>query len=349
MAAGFDDVRRQFDRGVVILSFDTEQIWGYLDLFDETQFHRRYQGALDAHTKLLASLSEANVRATWFVVGGMALRGSQGTRDRRLAGLPYKWTSRIPVGDEATAPLWYRPSLLSALHQTKPAQEVGLHGGLTHFIWTDRNAAPEVVEWELAEGVRALEQALVAPLSFSFAREQEAYHHLLPAHGFICFRGGTVARSFRLGPTIVGKAARLFDEMRRSTPCLVWPRRTLPGLWNIPSSVFLYPIHPSRTRLAGLRSRIERFSRGIEAAARHRGIFHYCLHPENLTEAPQGFALFNEMLERLNRSRTRGDIEILTMSDVAARMERAWNAEHGTHSPDLCRADLQTRELATKR
>ena len=178
------------------------------------------------------------------------------------------------------------------------------------------------MEWELAEGVQALEEALVSPLSFSFGREQEAYHDLLPDYGIRCFRGRTVARSFQLGPTLTGKLARLLDELRCSTPLLVWPQETLPGLWNIPSSLFLYSIRKSRTRVAGLHSRIERFKRGVAAAASHRGIFHFCLHPENLTESPDGFPMFENMLEHLTRVRDRGDVEVLTMSQVAARMER---------------------------
>jgi hypothetical protein len=180
-----------------------------------------------------------------------------------------------------------------------------------------------VVKRELAEGVKALEQSLVRPLSFSFGREQEAYHDLLPAHGIRCYRGRTATRAFQLGPTLRGKLARLVDELRRSTPPPVWPHETLPGLWNIPSSAFLYPIGASRTRLVPLRARLERFSLGLAAAARLRGIFHFCLHPENLTESPQGFSMFEDILELLIRARDRGDIEILTMGDVVARMERA--------------------------
>src|SRR5207237_4174204 len=114
----------------------------------------------------------------------------------------------------------------------------------------------------------------------------------------------------------------LLDEVRRVTPPPVWPQETLPGLWNIPSSLFLYPIGSSRTRLVGLRSRIERFSRGMSAATRLCGIFHFCLHPENLTESPHGFSIFEDILKRLIRTRDRGDVEILTMGEVAARMER---------------------------
>lgn len=330
MAVEHFDVRKQFERGVVILSLDTEQIWGYLDLLTEKEFIRRYPGALEAHTKLLACIAAAGLSATWFLVGGMALCRGAGLRDRRLAGLPVEWTIKIPGGVETTNPLWYRRSFVQRLQRADPPQEIGLHGGLTHFIWTDPQAKRDIVEWELAEGIQALEEALVSPLSFSFGREQEAYHDLLPEYGIRCFRGRTVARSFQLGPTLTGKLARLLDELRCSTPLLVWPQETLPGLWNIPSSLFLYSIRRSRACVAGLHSRIERFKRGVAAAASHRGIFHFCLHPENLTESAGGFSMFESMLDHLTRIRDRGDVEVLTMAQVAARMER------GRERPGRC-------------
>jgi len=322
MPVEHDDIRKRFERGVAMLSLDTEQIWGYMDRLTEPQFRRRYPDALTAHEKLLACLTKAGVSATWFIVGGMTLRGSSGPWDHRMAGLPVEWTGRIPVGVEATTPLWYRQSFVEHLRKARPFQEIGLHGGLTHFIWTDARATRQVVEWELAEGVKALTQTLAPPASFSFGREQEAHYDLLPAYGIRCFRGRTAARSFQLGPTLSGSLARLFDELRRSTPPPVWPLEILPDLWNIPSSLFLYPIGASRTRVVGLGSRIERFSRGLAAATRHRGIFHFCLHPENLTESPHGFSMFEDIMEHLIRARDRGDVEILTMSEVAGRMER---------------------------
>jgi len=316
------DIRRPFERGVVILSFDAEQIWGYLDLLSEVQFRKRYPGAVESHRRLLEIIAEAGVSATWFLVGAMALSGSDGPADLRMAGLPMAWRAKIPAGTEGTKPLLYGRSFVDQLRKIRPCQEIGLHGGLTHFIWTNPLATRENVEWELAEGIAALQQAGVRPLSFSFGREQEVYHTLLPAHGIRCYRGRTVSRAFQLGRTFCGALARLFDELRRATPPPVWPEEMLPGLWNIPSSLFLYPIRPCRTSVVRLQSRLDRFSLGIAAAARHRGIFHFCLHPENLVESPHGFSMFEDMLEKLILSRDRGDVEVLTMSEVAARMER---------------------------
>ena len=318
------DPHQLFERGIVILSFDTEQIWGYFDRLNELQFQTRYPGALEAHEKLLAYLCASRLSATWFVVGGMTLRQSQGARDPRMAGLPVGWTASIPAGNETTTPLWYRRSFVDRLRDARPLQEIGLHAGLTHLIWTDRRATAEVVKRELVEGVKALQQALVRPLSFSFGREEEAYHHLLQEQGIRSYRGRTPVLACRLGRTIPGALLRVLDELSNATPPPIWPLETLPGLWNIPSSLFLYPIGPSRTRFVAMRSRLERFNRGLESAARYRGIFHFCLHPENLAESPDGFSLFGDILERLTQSRDRGDVEVLTMRQVAARMEFAY-------------------------
>ena len=320
------DPRRIFERGVVILSFDTEQIWGYFDHLSEAQFQRRYPETSKAHEKLLACLCGAGVSATWFLVGGMTLRESNGAQDDRMKGLPLEWTARIPAGHETTTPLWYRRSFVDRLRKSHPFQEVGLHAGFTHFIWNDGRATQEIIRRELAEGVRALEQALVPPLCFSFGREQEAYYSLLPEYGFRSFRGRTPVLASQLGRTLPGALLRALDELTRATPPSVWPQETRPGLWNIPSSMFLYPIGPSRTRFIALRSRVQRFDRGVQAAARHRGIFHFCLHPENLAESNYGFSLLEEILDRLVEAHTRGDVEILTMGQVVERMERAREA-----------------------
>src|SRR5579885_3820752 len=56
-----NDMQTNFERGAVILSIDTEQIWGYLDLLNEAQFEEKYPNALLAHEKLLDRLCAAGV------------------------------------------------------------------------------------------------------------------------------------------------------------------------------------------------------------------------------------------------------------------------------------------------
>lgn len=309
-----------FERGALILSIDTEQIWGYLDFLSESQFQTRYPNALEAHDKLLTRLCAAQVRATWFVVGGMALRESAGYRDFRMVGLPPAWVRPVPEGCEVTAPLWFRPSFVERLRDASPSQEIGLHGGLTHLIWTDARATRDEVRMEISEGLKALDQIGVKPTTFSFCRDEEIYHDFLPLHGIRCFRGSPPGLAWRRGPSLSGVLLRAVEELRSSTPPTVWPAERFPGLWEIPASTFLYPIGPARARVVALPSRLRRFVRGLEAAIREHRIFHFSLHPENLAESPHGFSILDDMLSSVIRARERGDIEVLAMTDVVERM-----------------------------
>jgi len=316
---------RPLDRGAVVLSIDTERIWGYLGCLSEAQFRRRYPESREAHLKLLKLFEETSISATWLVVGGLTLRNHQDLA-ARTKGLPDLWTARLREEEASATPLWYARPFVILLRNARPSQEIGLHGGLTHLIWT--NSTRDAVKCELTEGLRALQELNIAPTSFSFARDQESHHDLLASNGIRLYRGRTPVLAYRLGRTLPGAVLRVWQEMAGTAPPLVWPIETLPGLWNLPSSLFLYPMTPWRTNIVGLRTRIKRFEQGLKAAIRSRGIFHFCLHPENLAESNHGFAVFEEILEILTRARDRGDVEVLTMGDVAALIE---NGPAGRH------------------
>jgi hypothetical protein len=311
----------QLEQGTIVLSLDAELLWGHLDFMDESQFSERYPNAMAAYDHVLRSLCSSGVSATWLVVGGMALDRSAGKADSRTAGLPEKWTSRIPSGNEVTAPLWYQRAFVRQLASARVPQDVGLHGGLTHLIWTDASTTRQVAHVELEAGLTALRELGIQPRTFSFPRNCEKHHSLLAAKGIRCYRGRSPVLSDKLGRSVPGAILRLLDEWSRAAPPPVWPEQKMPGLWNVPASLFLYPIGESRARITGLKSRLERIQKGIDAAARHRGVFHFCLHPVNLAESPRGFKLFDDILERVVKARQKGDATVLTMADVADRMD----------------------------
>jgi len=311
----------EFERAVVVISLDAEQIWGYLDVLDEWRFCRRYPDVTGAYDRVLDRFCDAGVSATWALVGGLSLDGMEGPRDARLQGLPHKWIAAIRAGTEASAPVWYRRSFAQRLRAAHPKQEIALHGGLTHLIWTDPQATPGVVECEIAGGVAALKEVSVRPRSFIFPRQRIAHLELLPAYGISSYRGCSPGLSDRLQSKIPRAIVRAVEELGRWVPSVVWPVEDFPGLWNIPASLSLYPIPPSRTRVVPIRTRIERVARGLDAAIRSRGIFHYWFHPDNLAESPGGFPMLDEMLEKILRARDAGDIEVLTMAQVVDRMD----------------------------
>ena len=310
-----------FERAVVVVSLDAEQIWGYMDLLDERAFCQRYPNVGDAYDGLLDRFCAAGISATWALVGGLTLDRMEGPRDARLAGLPRDWIAAIPNSTEINAPLWYRRSFVRRLKAAYPQQEIALHGGLTHLIWNDPCSTADAIERELAGGVRALTEISVRPRSFIYPRQGIARLELLPAYGISCYRGNAPSLSARIRRKAPRAILRLLEELGRVAPPVVWPVESLPGLWNIPASLALYPIARTRTAVVPIQTRIERVARGLDAAVRSRGVFHYWFHPESLAEAPGGFSMLDAMLEKLVRARDAGDIEILTMAQVANRME----------------------------
>jgi len=172
-----------------MITLDTEQIWGYLDLFDEARFQATFPYAGGIGDTLLGILTEARISATWTVVGGLSLPGSEGPEDPRFAGLPWSWRRHIRAGDQLSAPWFYAREFVVRLRDAAHYQEVGLHGGISHLSWRRPEQSEATLESELTSGIRALGELGIRPVSFTFPRTLEAHYRLLRRHGIRCYRG----------------------------------------------------------------------------------------------------------------------------------------------------------------
>lgn len=318
--------RPPFERGVVVVSLDTEQIWGYMDHTTPAEYLARFPRAGQTAARLLDLFVAHGVSATWTVVGGLSLTGSQGAADERMAGLPKEWLARIRPGNELSEPAWYARSLVTRIRDAAVSQEIGLHGGLTHLPWSRPAQPVEVLRRELAGGIRALHEIGVRPVSFTFPRNFEARTEVLAEFGFRCFRGPGVGSSDSTNRTLYGSVSRIAAEWRLAAPAVFVPAEQPEGLWNIPSSLFLFRMAGVRALVAPLPTRRLRVRRGIEAAIKSRAVFHLWLHPDNLAESGAAFGVFEGIVREIDDYRRRGDIEVLTMAEVANRMDASARA-----------------------
>jgi len=309
-----------FERGAAVISIDTEQIWGYLDLFDEQQFEARYPNTREIHDRLLTLLTREGIGATWTVVGMFAQAGSKGPADDRLAGVPAWWTHRVPAGSEKTRPLWYARTFVERLKRASVAQEIGMHGGISHLVWGDPRVEAVTAARELRAGMQALAALGLQPSAFVFPRDLEAHHQVLRDGGIRCFRGRAPILSERFGYGKFGALVRTGEEIFKAAPPIVQPVEFLPGLWNLPASMFIYSLGRNRSRFVAPRLRVERTRLGLTAAAAQKGIFHLGLHPENLAESDFAFSVFEAMIHQICRRRDRERLEVLTMTAAVDRV-----------------------------
>jgi hypothetical protein len=106
-----------------------------------------------------------------------------------------------------------------------------------------------------------------------------------------------------------------------SKPPVVLPEKDEAGLWNIPGSAIYFPRHGLR-RFVPMQLRIRKALKGLAEAARRRRIFHLWFHPTNLAHGTDAMiAGLRQILGRAAELRRTGELEILTMSQIAERCE----------------------------
>lgn len=304
-------------RGIVTLSFDTERAWGSVDGTSVSEFERRYRDVPRVSDRLLDSVRDHGLSATWAIVGALFLSRSPRNGAPIAEGVtwpPDRRAARAPDGDEATRPLWYARDFVSKIASCEVPQEIASHG-LTHELASRLTRERFRTELRVC---RALARTLGRSLdTYIFPRNIERHHDVLAEEGFICYRGG--ARVWPRYATPALRAYRFVDALRGAPPRNRTPSLHPSGLVNVPETFFFGPRNGIR-RWIPLRSRLQRVARAIEAAGENGELFHLWLHPFNLCTNPDDLMdALTLIFEEIDRQRRLGKIDVLTMADVARR------------------------------
>ncbi len=264
------------DQGVFVLSLDLELAWGtrrrqWADIVGPD-----LDGTRRAIDGLLELFHQYELSATWVVVGAMFIGGAK--RHRWLADSQY---DDVPLGDCRSQPRWYAEDILEKIRSVDPPQDIGCHT-LTHMFVQDTDQCRQQFDLELQRSVELFgELGLPAPKSFIYPKHFMAHFDLLSKHGIECYRGPE-AGWFEHLPTKAMRAAGRFASARlRQTPSVGLPLRSPDGLWVIPSSQF-YPSFRSVGKWVSVADRVAKAIKGLDAAARCKGIYHLWTHPFNL-------------------------------------------------------------------
>ncbi len=318
---------QRFPRGVFTLSLDFELVWGSRDLYDplEPLLEQARVTRTEVFGPLLGRLQGLGIPATWATVGHLFLAEA-----RREGGVlhpqvvpprhpwyPRPWFQDVPEGSEAQHPEYYARSLVERLVQA--GQEIGSHS-FSHILFDDPGCSRQCADSDLAACV-ALARGLGVELrSFVFPRNRLGHLDLLQRHGFLCYRGPSPDWYAPL-PRALGRLGHLAQVLRASPPPTVMPERDPHGLWNIPASSSFFPAE-GRRRHIPVRLRTERALAGLRAARTDGCLFHLWLHPINLASLPGPMLEgLGRVLDEAARLRDRGELEILSMGQLAARMQ----------------------------
>jgi peptidoglycan/xylan/chitin deacetylase (PgdA/CDA1 family) len=317
------------DRGVFTISLDFEMIWGTLDLFGPERFRAACEQEREVVVRLLDLFVEYEVPATWCILGHLFLdqcAAENGHKHPEIVRPSHSWCrsdwfAHDPGGNEQSAPSFFGRSLVEKVRACPVPQEIGSHG-FSHVIFGDPGCSRATAESEIAACMRLARAMGLELSSFAFPRNRIGHLDVLRQFGFDCYRGPEPTwyeLSARKG--VPERLAHLWDVFRAATPPVVVPELTPSGLWNIPGSMIYFPMHGFR-RLIPIGRRVRRASRGLDAAARRKRVFHLWFHPTNMVDCMDAMFLgLRTIVEHASALRAAGRLDFLPMGQLVPRHE----------------------------
>lgn len=329
--------------GCFVISFDFEMAWG---LRQSARDDTRYQGVervREVVAGLLDIFARHRISGTWATIGHLMVRRADCVEGRFPFDWPAPlypwfeggWFEGVPRVDEPGAERFYAPDLIRMLLDCPAHQEIGAHT-FSHVMVGHPGCTEPIARAEFAACQRLARQWGRALRSVVFPWNRYGHLRVLEETGYKCYRainsewywlGMPERLGTRLGNSGFWRAARLgtlplrfVDEYFRLTPPLPAARR-VGGLWEIPHGMF-FPGFMGVAKYVPADARVARAEKGLNAAARGGRIFSLYTHPENfLPEPGRLLEAFERICAAAARLRERGEIEILTMGQIAERLE----------------------------
>lgn len=310
-------------KGAFTISIDHESAWGYADHDLSDADKKRILDESFIVRRLILLFEKYNVPATWAVVGHLIDRGCPW--DGKTPHPEYKrpvhkgeqkdWFRDHPPKNEYTDPLWFdADNLISQARQSKAGHDIGSHS-YAHILYDEDLTDEESIKADLNNLGRVHRVHDVPLTTFIFPRNVEGFHRLLKINGFTTYRGN----SPKWYDKYTGMRKRLYHLLDYISPK---GRTSLPdtkkfGLVNIPDSMLLLGRNGLR-RLVRPKHMIRKARNSLKKAAKKGEVFHLWFHPSNFSyDTETQFDIFEAILEEATRLRSEGQLDILTMEDIA--------------------------------
>jgi peptidoglycan/xylan/chitin deacetylase (PgdA/CDA1 family) len=316
----------ELPRGAFVMSIDTELAWGEAHRRDGTQGRHRLDAEREVIDAMLDLFARYDIAATWAIVGHLFLDAcgdDGGGAHPELVPPDYPWLDEPwlavdPCSTLAEAPHWYGRDIVDAILACPVAQEIGSHS-FSHVIVDDPACTREVFASELAAAARVAAERRVDLRSFVYPRNSIDQIERLVEHGYRCYRGGRTSAPFAGRPAWQRRGLAVVDKVRPLRGSATRPARHASGIWNVPQTYLFAPAGGSRMPpTVWARRPVAR----LRQAARDRSLFHLWFHPYNVTADPErALPALEAICRAADRLRDAGDLDVLTMGALAARLD----------------------------
>lgn len=277
-----------FEKGIFIISFDTELAWGTQG---KTRFLDAYRNTRTVIDEMLKILEQYHLSATWAVVGQL-------------------FQEPIEPND-----IWHASDVVHRIMACPVPQEIGCHSfsHATHLSSCDADC----MHHDLTKCREMARAWGITMESFVYPRNVVKHTNQLAAQGFRIFRDRDNAW-YNKFPGVSQWFAHILDAY-------LWPYAPVGSLSNhrgvlsVPGNQFF--THRQRwTRWLPVSFQVRKARNGLRRAIQERKIFHLWTHPENIATNPEKLLPgFRAICAQAAQLRDEGVLESMTMGQLARR------------------------------
>jgi peptidoglycan/xylan/chitin deacetylase (PgdA/CDA1 family) len=307
----------QPEKGIFLLSLDTELAWGTRG---NKAYVKDYEKTREVILRLLRLLEKYEIRATWAVVGHLFLDQcsvKDGMKHPEIEDVPSHWFDIDPCTDLDHDPMWYGSDIIKQIQNCRVPQEIGSHT-FSHMVADECSGRCFVSELRAAR--RLAEKEGIELKSLVFPKNHVAFTSELAKEGFTSFRGSDENWYARFSGAWK-KIAHMIDNYFVIPSPSIFPRKEK-RVWNIPGSYF-YVHARGWAKWLPVSFRVRKTLAGIDRAVKERRMFHLWFHPFNISSNPDGLLEgLERIFSRIALLRASGQLENWTMQETAEQMER---------------------------
>jgi len=302
-------IKSPFNKGTIILSADFEMAWAFR--YSKTKRTQAQQMGIREREnipELIALFEKYRIPVTWATVGHLFLnscirvKGSDPHPEMLRPGYfensnwQFKigdWYQQDPCSNYKDSPAWYAPDLIDLIISSNVNHEIGCHT-FSHCDFSNKNCTPELARAELKKCKELAKLKGIELKSMVFPGGTFGNYEILKEQNFTCYRF---------------KMCNHIDL----------PFIDRNGLVAIPSSLGLDKGKNNWSASYHLKI-IDRF---LEKTKNSRQVCHFWFHPSMASWYI--YNVFPFVLEKINNYRLKGDIEVLTMGELANKFRNIVN------------------------
>lgn len=309
-----------FDRGVFLITLDTELAWGHFDCFEPAMFSEDGQRERQAIVRLLDLFAEYQISATWAVVGHLFYATCEKCQICPVRDWQGKFESYKHIY-EKKSPLWYAADIMQVLVDRAAGHEIAFHG-YTHQIFNEKTMSASTACLEINEWMRVSQLMNVPrPRAVVFPRNTIGHIATFRENGFLSYRGDELLPEDYYKLPLLGKLLNKLDLIFQFRVPQVYIPENIPGeLLNLPASRGLFRVQPDAQRLLdrlGMGNLpLNKLLMGVEKSAREKKVFHLYAHPYEFRTQKE-FDRLGSVLELVARKIESGDMVSATMTTLA--------------------------------